>query len=104
LEITVRNREGGTTTIESAVGVSLMEALRSSGFDEILALCGGCCSCATCHVYIDPEFAGLLPPVSDDEDALLDSSEHRDARSRLSCQIPLSDSLAGLRVEIAPED
>jgi 2Fe-2S ferredoxin len=81
-----------------------MEVIRENGFDELLALCGGCCSCATCHVYVDPEFADRLPPMSDDENDLLDSSDHRTERSRLSCQIPFSAGLAGLRVQIAPED
>jgi 2Fe-2S ferredoxin len=81
-----------------------MEVIRDNGYDELLALCGGCCSCATCHVHVDPEFMDALPPMSDDEDDLLDSSDHRNERSRLSCQIPVTAALAGLRVQIAPED
>ena len=81
-----------------------METIRASGVDELLALCGGCCSCATCHVYVDPDFATRLSPTSDDETDLLDSSEHRAAASRLSCQIPMSAALDGLTVRIAPED
>ena len=53
---------------------------------------------------IDPAFASLLPPLSEDENDLLDSSEHRDETSRLSCQLPLTRELEGLRVAIAPED
>ena len=67
-----------------------MEAIRDNGFDELLALCGGCCSCATCHVHVDPEFFGKLPPISEDEDDLLDSSGDRDEYSRLGCQIPFT--------------
>ena len=74
------------------------------GFDELLALCGGCCSCATCHVHIDPAFADKLPQMSDDENDLLDSSDHRDENSRLSCQIPLTAELDGMTVTIAAED
>lgn len=81
-----------------------MEAIRDAGIDELLALCGGCCSCATCHVHVDPAFADRLPPMSEDESDLLDSSDHRRETSRLSCQVPLTDALAGLRVTIAPED
>jgi 2Fe-2S ferredoxin len=80
-----------------------MEAIRDHGVDELLALCGGCCSCATCHVYVDRDFVAALPPMSSDEDDLLDSSDVRDDRSRLSCQIVLNDALDGLRVTIAPE-
>ena len=65
-----------------------MEVIRDAGIDELLALCGGCCSCATCHVHVDPDFAARLPPMSEDENDLLDSSDDRDETSRLSCQIP----------------
>ena len=81
-----------------------MEAVRDAGIDELLALCGGVCSCATCHVHVDYEFAAMLPEMSEDENDLLDSSSHRDERSRLACQIRLTDALSGLRVSIAEED
>jgi 2Fe-2S ferredoxin len=81
-----------------------MEAIRDKGIDELMALCGGCCSCATCHVIVDPEFVPQLSAMSEDEDDLLDSSEHRQPTSRLSCQIRMKDELTGLRVTIAPED
>ena len=103
-QLTVVNRAGEESTITVQDGLTVMEAIRDNGFDELLALCGGCCSCATCHVHVDPEFAGLLPPLSQDEDDLLDSSDDRDATSRLSCQIPFTDALDGLRVRIAEED
>jgi ferredoxin, 2Fe-2S len=67
-------------------------------------LCGGCCSCATCHVYVESGSSFSLPPMKDDEDDLLDCSDHRAANSRLSCQIPFTDALSGLTVRIAPED
>lgn len=81
-----------------------MEAIRDAGVDELLALCGGCCSCATCHVYIDQEYADRLPEMSDDENDLLDSSDHRIQASRLSCQIPIGPEMNGLKVRLAPED
>ena len=102
--LTVVNRAGVESTVEAGAGLTVMEAIRDNGFDELLALCGGCCSCATCHVHVDPAFVGLLPPIGDDEDDLLESSDHREATSRLSCQIPLTPDLEGLRVTIAPED
>jgi 2Fe-2S ferredoxin len=103
-EIIVTNRAGAQTSYDAKTGDSLMSVLRDHGVDELLALCGGCCSCATCHVYVDPEFAGKLPAPTSDEDELLDSSEYRNATSRLSCQINVTDALSGLRVTIAPED
>ena len=103
-KLTVVTRNGSASDITANMGISLMEAVRDSGFDDLLALCGGCCSCATCHVYIDPAFADRLPPMSEDENDLLDSSSHRTAASRLSCQILVNEALEGLRVTIAPED
>ena len=100
----VTTRDGAEREIAADAGLSLMEAIRDAGVDEMLALCGGCCSCATCHVKVDRAFAGLLPPISEDENDLLDSSDHRDATSRLSCQISLTAEMDGLRVAIAPED
>ena len=104
VQVTVTTRDGVESVVEGEEGLSLMEVIRDNGYDELLALCGGCCSCATCHVHVDPEFMDALPPMSEDEDDLLDSSDHRNERSRLSCQIPVTAALAGLRVQIAPED
>ncbi|WP_066555795.1 2Fe-2S iron-sulfur cluster-binding protein [Croceicoccus bisphenolivorans] len=103
-KLIVVNRDGAETTVDADSGLSVMEAIRDNGFDELLALCGGCCSCATCHVYVDPSFKDKLPEVSEDEDDLLDSSDHRNENSRLSCQLMLNDDLEGLKVTIAPED
>ena len=100
----VTTREGEQRTITAASGRSLMENLREGGIDEILALCGGNCSCATCHVHVADDWLGRLPPMSADEDDLLDSSDHRQANSRLSCQIPMSDGLDQLQVTVAPEE
>lgn len=103
-QLIVTTREGETRTLEAPAGLSVMEVIRDGGVDELLALCGGVCSCATCHVHIDPEFAGAVSPITEDESDLLDSSSHRNATSRLSCQIRMNDALSGLRVTIAAED
>ena len=103
-KLIVTTREGETSEIDVADGLTVMEAIRDNGFDELLALCGGCCSCATCHVQVDPAFADKLPAMSEDEDDLLESTDHREATSRLSCQIPFAADLDGLKVTIAPED
>jgi 2Fe-2S ferredoxin len=103
-EIVVVKRDGSDQLIPAEDGRPVMEAIRAAGIDELLALCGGCCSCATCHVYVDPDQLGDLPPMSDDENDLLDSSDNRRPESRLSCQIALGAGLKVLRVTIAPED
>lgn len=102
--IIVTTRQGEGHVLEAQVGTSIMEIIRDAGLDELLALCGGCCSCATCHVYVTDGPIDALADVGTDENDLLDSSDHRDDRSRLSCQIIYADALAGLRVQIAPED
>lgn len=104
LNFTVITRTGDSKGIPVATGQSVMEAIRDAGIDELLALCGGCLSCATCHVYVDPAFAPHLPPLSTDEDDLLDGSDYRTGLSRLSCQIPFGPELEGMTVTIAPED
>lgn len=103
-KLIVTTREGERREIEAETGHSIMEAIRDAGIEELLAICGGCCACATCHVYIEPGFAGELSEVSETEFDLLDSSDHRKEASRLSCQIMMSEKLDGLKVEIAPED
>ncbi|AOL24351.1 ferredoxin, 2Fe-2S [Erythrobacter litoralis] len=103
-KLVVTNREGETSEIDVEDGLTVMEAIRDNGFDELLALCGGCCSCATCHIHVDPAAMDKLPAMSEDEDDLLESSDHRTETSRLSCQIPFTDALDGLKVTIAPED
>lgn len=103
-QIYVTDRRGQEHALSLADGISLMETIRDSGLDELLALCGGCCSCATCHVHIAPDWIDRLSPLSEDENDLLESSDHRTAQSRLSCQIRLSPSLDGLRAAIAEED
>jgi len=102
VSLRVVSRAGVERAIEGQVGDSLMEAIRAHDFEDIFAICGGCCSCATCHIYVDPAQAGKLPEIRVDEDDLLACSRHRTERSRLSCQIRLAPELEGLRVEIAP--
>jgi ferredoxin, 2Fe-2S len=103
-KLIVTTRAGEVKELEGGSGLTVMEVIRDGGVDELLALCGGCCSCATCHVHVDPEFADKVAPMGEDENDLLDSSDHRDATSRLSCQIPFTAALDGLKVRIAAED
>ena len=103
-KLIVTTRSGETSQIDTIDGLTVMEAIRDNGFDELLALCGGCCSCATCHVHVDPEWIEAVGAPKPDEDDLLDTSDHRVGTSRLSCQIEFRPELEGLRVQIAPED
>ncbi|WBX82729.1 2Fe-2S iron-sulfur cluster-binding protein [Sphingosinicella microcystinivorans] len=103
-KLIVVSRDGSEKTVEAENGLSVMEAIRDNGFDELLALCGGCCSCATCHVFVDEAWTDSVGGPGEDENDLLDSSDHKQVSSRLSCQIEMSDALDGLKVTIAPED
>jgi ferredoxin, 2Fe-2S len=104
-KLIVTTRTGTEMTIENdRAGVSVMELMRDNGVPDLLALCGGSRSCATCHVWVDPGFVDRLPAPVDEESELLDSSSHRRATSRLSCQLKWHDGLDGLRVTLAPED
>jgi len=90
---------GGDTRLTGQPGDSVMQLARAAGL-PVLGECNGSLACATCHVIVDPAWADRLPPVSDDEEAMLDSVFDLTPTSRLSCQIPLSDALDGLRVSL----
>lgn len=102
LHVTLRT--GEARVISAKPGASVMEAIRDAGIDEILAVCGGGCSCATCHVHVADGDWERLSPASAEEAELLEFSENPTERSRLSCQIRMSEALDGLKVTIAPED
>jgi ferredoxin, 2Fe-2S len=95
------SHQGETTQIDVATGDSVMEGAIQNGIDGIVAECGGSCLCATCHVYVDEKFLPLLPPIDDDQDAMLDSTAaDRLPNSRLSCQIRVRPELDGLIVRM----
>ena len=100
----VTDRDGVEHEIEGQLGVKLMETLREYDYG-VTAICGGLCSCATCHIFIDPEWTARLPAPQGDEKELLVELQHYDAaRSRLSCQVDFVDALDGLRLEVAPDE
>ena len=102
MKIFVTDRDGNTHTLEGDSNDTLMEVIRDKSLD-IEAACGGCCACATCHVYINEEWLEKLPPIDDDEESMLDQAFDVKKNSRLSCQIQLNDELDGLELELAPE-
>lgn len=103
-QLVVTDRSGVKRTIDGEDGLSVMEIIRNAGAEEPFALCGGSCSCATCHVYVDPAYAKALPEMAADENDVLDGASARRETSRLSCQITFRNDLNGLAVEIAPAD
>jgi 2Fe-2S ferredoxin len=101
--VRVIDRDGTERQLDAPSGATLMEPLRDMD-DGVAAICGGMCSCATCHVYVDAEWVKKLPvPMSDETDMLGDLTSRRE-NSRLSCQVVLNDALSGVKVTIAPEE
>ena len=104
-EIKITDQQGETRDIQFEPGASLMETLRDAGYDEIVAICGGSCSCATCHVHIPLGHGLSLPVMEEDELMLLEMADNYSAdKSRLSCQIKLTEQHHGLPVTIVETD
>lgn len=102
-QVQVTSRDGSQSTVTVKNGMSLMENLKAAGNTEVLALCGGCASCGTCHVYVAAEWVDRLPPMGEDEEEMLSLAPQRKDNSRLSCQLQVSDDFDGLAVTVAPE-
>lgn len=105
LKVTFVQPDGTVRTVDDAkAGRSLMEVARQNGIEGIFADCGGGCSCATCHVYIDPEWQQRVGTPNQMEDMILElAGDTRQDNSRLSCQIELTPEMNGLKVTVAPE-
>ena len=101
--VTYVEPSGRTRVVEAPAGTTVMEAAIDNDVAGIVAECGGACSCATCHVYVDPDWLAKLAPPDSQEDGMLDCVLDRRANSRLSCQIVLTDELDGLVVRVADE-
>jgi 2Fe-2S ferredoxin len=93
--------KGDAREVDVPVGTTVMAAALKNGIDGIVAECGGVCMCSTCHVFVDENFFGRLPPAQDTEEAVLEiAAEERRPTSRLSCQIKVTDELDGLTVRL----
>lgn len=92
--------DGQERIVEAEAGSSLMQAAVDNGIDEILAECGGACSCATCHCYIDPAWANRLEAADDTEKQLVECALNPNEFSRLSCQVTVTEELDGIVVNL----
>ncbi|HMN52545.1 MAG TPA: 2Fe-2S iron-sulfur cluster-binding protein [Xanthobacteraceae bacterium] len=101
MRIFVVDHDGREHALRAEPGWRIMEIIRDWGV-PIKAECGGACACATCHVYVDPEWVDRLRPPSDEENDRLDEALVVRSDSRLSCQILMAPDLDGLRVRLAP--
>ena len=99
-KVTFIEHDGAEHIVDAADGVSLMEAAVRNNVPGIDADCGGACSCATCHVYVDEAWGEQAGTPSDNEAAMLEFAENTSPASRLSCQIRVSAALEGLIVRL----
>lgn len=103
MKIYVTDLAGNEHALEAVEGWRVMEIIREHGL-PIKAECGGCCACATCHVYVDEDWLDKLPAMHDDEEDMLDEAFDLQDNSRLSCQLIMDESLDGLKVRLAQTD
>ncbi|UWQ93575.1 2Fe-2S iron-sulfur cluster-binding protein (plasmid) [Aliisedimentitalea scapharcae] len=100
-QITYVEHDGTKHVVEVAAGLTVMEGARDHNLPGIEADCGGACACSTCHVYVDPDWAARIPGMDDMERDMLDFAWEPDpVRSRLTCQIKVTDDLNGLVVHL----
>ena len=100
--IKVKDREGEVHELKAEIGSTIMEIIRDAGLD-IEAACGGCCACATCHVYITNDKINKLNSIEDDEESMLDQAFDVEKNSRLGCQIEYTDEMDGMEITLAPQ-
>ncbi len=100
MKLNVVDQEGQAHQLDALAGWRVMEVIRDWGLN-MKAECGGACSCATCHVYVDDAWLDRLVPASEEEEAMLDDVPDVQENSRLSCQILMNDDLDGLTVTLA---
>ncbi len=96
-KLIITDRSGKKSEIEYDSNFTLMETLRDNGYD-IEASCGGCCACATCHVYVDEKWCDKLPKAEEGEIDMIDMAHEPKKNSRLSCQLTVTEELDGLIV------
>lgn len=92
--------DGDTVEVNAESGTSVMQAAVDNGIDAILADCGGCCSCATCHCFVDNDWIEKTGEKSDIETNLLGMVSGLRNNSRLSCQIMVTDKMDGLVIHL----
>lgn len=102
MKIYVKDLKGTEHALEAIEGWRVMEIIREHGL-PIKAECGGCCACATCHVYVDESWLDKIPAIRDDEEEMLDEAFDLQDNSRLSCQLIMSEELDGLKLSLAAD-
>jgi len=91
---------GEPHSVDVPSGSNIMEAAVDNAIEGILGDCGGALSCATCHCYLDDQGVKLAPPISEFEEHMLELVLDREAKSRLGCQVELTDEMDGITVTL----
>ena len=102
MKISVINRDGTKHILEADNNSTLMEVIRDEGLD-IEAACGGCCACATCHIYVEKKWLPKLENILSEEESMLDQAFNVEKNSRLACQIEFNEKIDGINIELAKE-
>ena len=103
-QVTYRPVSGDQITVDAFADMTLMEVALCNDIPGIVGLCGGICSCATCHVYIDDAWIDRLPAPSEEERDMIDGLDNGRTNSRLGCQVTVTEALNGLVVSVAEVD
>jgi ferredoxin, 2Fe-2S len=102
--VTYEAADGVRSEVDAPLGATVRNLALANGVDGIVGECGGELMCASCHVYVDEAFLDRLPPMSEGEDEMLESTaSERLPLSRLSCQLPMTEELDGLLVRLPSE-
>ena len=101
-KINIKDREGINHELDAEKGLTFMEIIRDAGLD-IEAACGGCCACATCHIYVDDNWLEKLPKIEEDEESMLDQAVEVTNKSRLGCQIEYNEGYNGIFLKLGPK-
>lgn len=101
LKVCFVDLNGSGVVVDARAGDTLLEVAVNNGIDGIPAECGGAFACATCHVYIDPDFIKIVGYPGDDETAMLELNGDFNKFSRLACQVVITDVMDGMKVGIA---
>lgn len=104
ITLTFVEQDGTRKTVEAEPGVSVMEVAVRNNVQGIAAECGGQCSCATCHIFVEAPFFETVEAPVDDEEDMLDFSDNRKPNSRLGCQIDIAGALDGMVVHVAGDE
>ena len=99
-KITFISATGERTEVEATAGESIMRIALNAGISGLVAECGGCLSCATCHCYVEGDLAARVPAPSEEEAVMVDCALHVRENSRLSCQIVYTEDLDGIEIGI----